>query len=379
MAAVVHKAEQYELQVIYTRIERNAAGEPRFRQFSYRLNDKAYFNPASLVKLPVAMLSLEKLHAIQQQVPALSRNSIMATGVASRCQTAVPFATSADTNKVATLGNYIKRMLLVSDNQAYNRLYKFLGQQYLHQRLAAIGYPSVRITRRFASCDTAANRCTNPITFYSTAGNLLYHQPAACNSSPLRPALGRVTKGRGYYQAGKLVAQPYDFTTGNYLPLKVVNDLLRQVLFPRSADEALGINLTSADYEFLRTYLSSTPSESGFITYASPKYFPAYKKYLYYGRQQQAQPKPSLRIYNIVGMSYGYLADCAYFADEQSGIEFMLSAVLYVNKDEVINDGRYEYTSIGLPFLKNLGQAVYEYEKAHSHAFSNRRGEAGKR
>ncbi|WP_165903717.1 serine hydrolase [Hymenobacter gummosus] len=369
LASVVQQAEKYELQIIYTRIDRDVQNQPHFTQYDYRLDERAYFNPASLVKLPVAILSLQKLNELRQQVPALTRRSIMATGVAGRCQTAVPFAAPADSDRVASVGNYIKRMLLVSDNQAYNRLYEFLGQQYLHEQLQALGYPQVRITRRFAPCDTAANRCTNPITFHEPSGSLIYRQPAACNTSPLSLPLGRVQKGRGYYAGGKLIQRPYDFTTANYLPLQVVNNLLKTVIFPPSAPAAKQPTLTAADISFLQYYLSATPQSSGFRPYAGPEYFAAYKKYLYYGRQRQAQPQPGLRIYNIVGMSHGYLADCAYFFDEKSGIEFMLSAVLYVNADGILNDGQYEYTTMGLPFLAQLGQTVYRLEQHRPRPF----------
>ena len=54
-------------------------------------------------------------------------------------------------------------------------------------------------------------------------------------------------------------------------------------------------------------------------------------------------------------MSHGCLSDVAYFADSTRHNEFLLSAVLYTNKDGVINDGAYEYTTIGLPFLARLG------------------------
>ena len=40
----------------------------------------------------------------------------------------------------------------------------------------------------------------------------------------------------------------------------------------------------------------------------------------------------------------------------------MLSATLYVNSDGVLNDGKYDYHSIGYPFLYQLGQAVYHHE-----------------
>lgn len=61
-------------------------------------------------------------------------------------------------------------------------------------------------------------------------------------------------------------------------------------------------------------------------------------------------------------MSHGYLADVAYFADSLHQSEFLLSAVLYVNQDGIINDGAYEYDSIGLPFLAQLGHRIQQYE-----------------
>ncbi|MCC3160009.1 class A beta-lactamase-related serine hydrolase [Hymenobacter sp. 15J16-1T3B] len=364
LASVVRQADKYELQIIYTRIDRDATNTPHFTQYDYRLDERAYFNPASLVKLPVSILALQKLNELRRQTPALSRRTIMSTGVAGRCQTAVPFAAPADSDRVASVGNYIKRMLLVSDNQAYNRLYEFLGQQYLHEQLSNLGFSSARITRRFAPCDTAANRCTNPISFHEATGAIIYSQPAACNLHPLLNPLGRVQKGRGYYAGGRLVSAPYDFTTANYLPLQTVTDLLRGVLFPQSIPADKRPTLSEDDLTFLQYYLAATPHDSGFHLYTSSAYFPAYKKYLFYGRQPRVAPQAGLRIYNIVGMSHGYLADCAYFTDGRTGVEFMLSAVLYVNADGILNDGQYEYTSVGLPFMAQLGQAVYALEQA---------------
>ena len=40
----------------------------------------------------------------------------------------------------------------------------------------------------------------------------------------------------------------------------------------------------------------------------------------------------------------------------------MLSATIYCNSDGILNDNKYDYDAIGLPFLEKLGQTVYEYE-----------------
>ena len=56
------------------------------------------------------------------------------------------------------------------------------------------------------------------------------------------------------------------------------------------------------------------------------------------------------------------IRDSAYIIDTDSGVEFFLSAVIYVNSNGVLNDDDYEYEELGLPFLSALGKKIYEYE-----------------
>ncbi|TVT37960.1 serine hydrolase [Hymenobacter setariae] len=359
LAKVLSHPSTYQLQLIYTQINRDAQNVPHFTQHTYHLNPRQYFNPASLVKLPVALLALEKLHTLPTTI---NRNTILSTGTAWRCQTPVPFAAPADSNRQATVGNYIKRMLLVSDNLAYNRLYEFLGQKQLNDRLQQLGYSGSRIVRRFAPCDTAANRHTNPVAFHTPTGDTLYTQPAQTNPRTPAPPLGPIYAGRAYKAGDHIIHRPYEFTTANNLPLPDITALLQTALFSEATPATQRPHLTPVDYAFLRQYLHLTPHASQFTPYTSPKYFDAYKKYLYYGRRPEAQPQAGLRIFNIVGMSHGYLADVAYFADSLHQSEFLLSAVLYVNQDGIINDATYEYDTIGEPFLAQLGQLFYQYE-----------------
>jgi hypothetical protein len=58
--------------------------------------------------------------------------------------------------------------------------------------------------------------------------------------------------------------------------------------------------------------------------------------------------------------------DVAYFADFEKNIEFMLSVTILANKDGVFNDSKYDYETIGFPFMKNLGRVIYEYESKRS-------------
>ncbi|MDQ3683121.1 MAG: hypothetical protein M3352_08635, partial [Bacteroidota bacterium] len=60
--------------------------------------------------------------------------------------------------------------------------------------------------------------------------------------------------------------------------------------------------------------------------------------------------------------AYGFLTDASYVVDFKNKIEFMLAATIYVNSDEVLNDDKYDYDTIGYPFLYQLGQSIYKYE-----------------
>ncbi len=42
--------------------------------------------------------------------------------------------------------------------------------------------------------------------------------------------------------------------------------------------------------------------------------------------------------------------------------EFFLSATIYVNKDGVLLDNKYDYLDVGMPFLQNLSLLIYKHE-----------------
>ena len=125
-STVVQGAEKYRPQIIYTQIDRNENNKPTFRSYSYRLESGQYFYPASTVKLPAALLALEKLNRLA--IPGLSRDTTMLTGVATDMQTPASEDPTSETG-LPTIAQYIRKILLVSDNDAFNRLYEFIGQK----------------------------------------------------------------------------------------------------------------------------------------------------------------------------------------------------------------------------------------------------------
>lgn len=356
---VIGNVSNYKVQIIYTQIDRDKNNNPTFTNYTYRLNPKEYFYPASMVKLPVSALALEKLHRLHKA--GLDRNSRMITGKGYKCQTAVKRDfTSA--NKYPSIGNYIKKALIISDNDAYNRLYEFLGPGYIHNRLSEMVYPDIRIIQRFAPCDTLANRYTNPIDFYNNKGRLVYRQPMKFYADQLSNPNGPVSVGSGFFNGRDIIEGARDFTFMNYMNLQDIHNILISLIFPQAVDEKKRFDIPKNDLHFLQKYMGMYPYESIFPKYNRKLYFDSYCNYLYYGNEKQKITNKNLRIFNIVGQSYGFLSDCAYFADFNSKTEFFLSAVIYTNKNEILNDGKYEYETIGFPFLARLGKIIYAHE-----------------
>ena len=71
---------------------------------------------------------------------------------------------------------------------------------------------------------------------------------------------------------------------------------------------------------------------------------------------------PHVRVFNKVGWAYGCLTDVSYVVDFRNNIEFMLAVTVYVNSDGILNDNKYEYETVGWPFMYKVGQVIYQYE-----------------
>jgi hypothetical protein len=108
--------------------------------------------------------------------------------------------------------------------------------------------------------------------------------------------------------------------------------------------------------------MSQLPTETSYPAYKSDTtYYDAFCKFFMFGESKE-KISSSIRIFNKVGDAYGYLLDNAYIIDTEHNIEFMLTAVINTNTDEIYNDGVYNYHTIGYPFMQHLGKAVYNYD-----------------
>ncbi|RYE23455.1 MAG: hypothetical protein EOP42_23260, partial [Sphingobacteriaceae bacterium] len=349
-----------EVQILYTQINRDEKNVPHFTSFSFNLNSKRYFYPASTVKLPTLIFALEK--ANQLKISGIKTAS-MQTDSSFAGQTKVSVDTSAE-NGLPSIQNYIKKILLVSDNDAYNRLYEFIRREEINRKLKKYGLNNTRIVSRLAVGDGGESaKHTNPIQFF-TGKNSICEQAVQFDPNEYPMQLENMLQGKGYLDENdKLVNEPFDFREKNIFTIADQQEILKRLLFPEVYPSSARFQLEKEDYQLIYKYMSMYPTESKHPSYTPPEYWPAFARLLFYGAEKEAVINPDIRIFNKYGDSYGYNIDNAYLIDFKNKIEFMLTVVIQSNENGIYNDNKYEYETVTLPFLKNLGQVIYQQEK----------------
>ena len=357
--SIVSSPEKHRLQILYTQIDRDENNNPSFTTHTFRLRPREYFYPASTTKFPVAVLALEKANQ-NSKINPYSRLEIL---------TEKPELNGVvrDLNSESgypSIAHYIHTLFIVSDNSANNRLYEFLGRDHINQRLWELGYPNARIRHRLSiSLSEELNRYTNPFVFYGK-DQKIYEQPSQVGKVDLDINYDDYLLGEFHYNNGKKNTGPLDFSTKNFMSISEQHKFMKQVMFPESITTKQQLDLSDEDYVLLYKEMSVLPRHSAYPKYPDyDSYYDGYCKIFMYGDTKDTIPD-HIKIFNKVGLAYGFLLDNAYIIDTDNNVEFILTAVVYHNENETMNDDTYEYDNITIPFLAELGRNVYNFELA---------------
>ncbi|MBP2832990.1 serine hydrolase [Aquimarina sp. U1-2] len=340
---IMQSYKNYEVQILYTQIDRNTQGNVSFTDFEFNVNDSIYFYPASSVKFPIALLALGKLKELQEKGVRIDRKT--------------NFKTQNDTYH-SSIEKSIIDIFAISDNQAYNRLFEFLGQDYINQNLHSKQLKG-NISHRL-SIPNSRSLTTASIMFKKHLDDSIpvYKQYPIKNKALPKLSLKNTSKGKGYFQNDSLIKHPKDFSKKNYLPLRSLHSMMKRIHFPDSYKKSDQFDMNPADRTFILKAMQNLPHQAGFD---KTIYYDSYVKFFIFGDHKRGIPD-HIKMYNKVGYAYGYLTDCAYIIDTKNNLEFILSATVHVNKNEIYNDDQYEYDTIGIPFLAELGRQIYTFE-----------------
>lgn len=327
---VVENLEAHEVQVLFTEVIPSNNGVT-FKDYSFQENQKHYFYPASSVKFPIAVLALEKINTM----PSINRST--------------SFLVEGDSLKT-TISEEVKKIFAVSDNDAFNRLYDFLGRDEINKSLKEKGI-TARVSHKLSTNDQKPY----PVHFYAKDSIILTINHDI-NSSIKDLELNSLEKGIGYTIGDSLVNKPMDFSKKNYLPISSLHSMMKRVMYPESFSETEQFHLSHSDRDFLLNCMKALPKEAG---YTSDEYYDSYVKFFLFGDEKADMPN-HVKIYNKVGYAYGYLTDCAYIVNEHTKKRYFLTATIHVNENKIYNDGVYEYEDLGIPFLAELGRQLIQ-------------------
>jgi len=355
---VLADTAKYQVQILYTQIDRNEHGNPLFTTHPFNVDDSRYFYPASTVKLPVALLALEWLE--EQQLPGLTLETTMLTDSVRPSQLPAWSDSTSQTGR-PSIGHYIKKILLVSDNDAYNRLYELLGTDYINRKLKEKGLPNSVIMQRLSfPISPEENRQFNPIRFVDNSGRLILEIPAReADSTYVVP--GNPKLGRAYYKNDSLIQGGMDFSYKNKFSLTDLHGVVQRTIFPEAFVGMERFNMNEEYRNFVLQYMSMLPRESEYPSYDTTEFYDSFSKFTKFGTEK-GKIDPRFRLFNKTGWSYGHLIEGGYFVDFETGVEFFVSAIVYVNEDHVLNDDKYETDEVGLPFFAELGEYLYQRE-----------------
>jgi len=343
LSAFLAHASAHKIQIIFTQVDRDKAGDPRLTTYSFR-DDADFYYPASLVKLPVALATLEKLREL-----GLSRNHRLKIGGDNDCHR------FSDTG-CSSIATCIERLFIYSDNDAFNRLYEFLGSDYINRKIGVERGYRGRMQQSFKrACKGEAARRTAAVELLDAAGRTVYSQPPLTDTAAAAsPPRSQMRAGRAVKTSGGLIPGPKDFSDYNYYPLAELHRMVIAVAMPEAVPPQQRFAIPESDRAFLLQAMSLLPREYGS---QQPDNF---RKFLFIGTGRRMPA--NIRIHSKVGLSYGFVSDTAYITNTKKNVEFFLSATIYTNENGIINDGRYQYDSLARPFMETLSRVVYEHE-----------------
>lgn len=321
---------------------------------SWDKNSKLLFYSASAVKMITAIFALEKLNRNDR----MDLNCTIVYDSVPVCDGAIYY----QYNRLS-FREIITKMLVLSDNIAFNYMYDFVGPEYFHNRFHEMGYDSCVMVNRFLNCDSIQHMKTMGFTVFDSTGKDVYRQGRIYFEKEIvNPHQDAVVGSRHFTYKGTRPGGK-SFRHRNNIELNDLHTMLIALVYPENAEQKKRYHLTDQDRYFLIRLLGSVPREYGYRSEedTSQMMHDGRTKYLYVGASKDPIPD-HIRIINIIGQSFGFMTDVMYFVDFEKGIDFFLSMTSYQNKNGIIGDGIYGMEEVSFPFFEQIGKEVYQDE-----------------
>ncbi|MFT5778106.1 MAG: hypothetical protein ACI837_001062 [Crocinitomicaceae bacterium] len=350
-------SSKYRLQFMYTRIERDST-ETHLKTFDFSNADN-YFYPASMVKLPTALVSFEKL-----KKHGVSRESYLKIH---RDQVCGNMGYIEETEKGRlTFTKMTRELMAVSNNTYYNTFYHLATPKRLNDRLIEQGFEKTKIYKSFTGCEMPLNLYCNSLTITDEATKKTVIQngemlPLSEVGNRLPYTESKLLGSRHEYR-GEIVEGRFDFNYNLEYPLSDMHYTLARLALPEQFPPEMRWDIREEDRLFILDAMQLVPNELANKDYHDNKNYPDNVfKYLVLGDDNEAYK--DVISHGKMGISYGFVTESTYIVDTVNNVDFILTVNLYVNANDVVNDGKYEYEDVARPFMAKFGQLILEYER----------------
>ncbi len=343
---------KFRFQMVYTPIIEGEFGE------TYSFQTENYYYPASLVKIPTALVALEKMERL-----GITLDDILVLDTSETCGS-VKFVELSRSKKI-TFRQMFTELLVVSDNHFYNALYHFVTPEELNKRLKELGHDGTHIYRAFTGCDKIQQLHTFPYEVRTQKGGLRYEaKDVWMDSSELNNAY-TYTENRWFGShhenaEGDIVQGPYDMNFMPELPLLELQKMMQALILPNAVEEHLRWSISEEHRTFIMELMQKVPSEIRSCHRDLSKWENNTYKYAV----PSIDGERSSRTYSKLGLSYGFASETVYVKSPNGKGDFLLSYSVYVNENDTVNDGKYEYEEVARPFAEKLIDAFILFQSS---------------
>jgi len=358
LARVADRAGEHRLQILLS-VER-AGG--RLETHGFRV-DSEYFYPASTVKLVAALAALRMLGRLAaEHGVAIGPETPMVIHPTFADQLIEDRDPSNLDGGAITVGHEIRKLALVSDNAAHNRLLSLVGHRELHEMAwgegpMGLGLKSARLIHRLSEQRTVEENRKTPRVDLAVGGQLI--TVPARDSGLLLDNYGMegLDVGTAHVVGEQLVAGPMSMRQKNRVSLADLHRLIVLTARRGEVDGGTAFELSKAAWDLLQEAMTIYPSTSRNPVYTAREHPDHYVKFLLPGLRRLGLPSDPL-ILNKIGQAYGFTTENAFVEGPGRRPSFYLTATLYANESGVLNADSYDDKTVAEPFMADLGEAI---------------------
>lgn len=320
--------------------------------FTISIGEDQYFYPASTVKLPIALLTLEKIKKLNLELDdQLIIDDIVDCGnkrYIERCS-----------SEKLTFRRLIRELIIVSDNDHYNALYHFLTPKDIMDRLSELGYNGTRIYKSFTGCDVVNQLKTNSLKVLRN-GSVVYTQEASVM------ALNEMANcffydemkliGQKHEYDRRIVVGPFDFNYNLDIPLEELHEMMMRLFVKQTYIGDLQWDMLDKHEVFIKRTLAELPKDLTDSKFHDQDNYPnnVFKFFM------EGRSGDRVMYHSKIGLSYGFTTETCYFDIPESCNDFLVSVSLYTNSNKTVNDGDYEYEEIARPVLQRIAKLLLD-------------------